>query len=433
MSLVLTVAGSDPVGGAGIQADIKAISSMDVHACSVITAVTSQNTCKVTAIRPLDRADVMSQLDAVLSDVHVDAIKTGMLYSKEIARTVGERLRDVGSPLVVDPVLVAGVGDELYSGDLLEAIRSEIFPLATVITPNRGEAELLIGRKIGAGDDLGEVCRELAAMGPEAVILKGGHFDGDDATDLLFRDDEMMEVSMPRIDRKVHGGGCTLSSFIACGLAKGKDVKHSLLEAKRRIHDSIALSYPIGQGMFVINPMATIQKESNRYTALGQLERAAWELVSGSSRFHLERKASFLFALPNPQGYDEVCEVGVLPGGFERGKVGRSGASYGSGGPVTRRLLSMNRVDTRTLSALQITVSPEFRAGPFAGELDPMTSDHSQGSMLKGHDWGDMVRAVVISKKVPDLVLVESDGERSVMFLGKDPQDVLGKVRKVFF
>ncbi len=193
----MTVAGSDPIGGAGVQADIKAISSMDLHGCSVITAATSQNTRAVSAIHPFSQKEVASQLDCVLEDAKISAVKTGMLYSREIAETVCSRLCRVDVPIVVDPVLVAGVGDSLYSKELLAAFREVVFPIATVITPNRGEAELLLGRRISKPKDLTRACKDLAAMGPKAVVLKGGHFDGDMATDLLYHDGKFTEFSMP--------------------------------------------------------------------------------------------------------------------------------------------------------------------------------------------------------------------------------------------
>jgi hydroxymethylpyrimidine/phosphomethylpyrimidine kinase len=405
---------------------------MDVHGCSVITAVTSQNTCKVTAIHPLDEDDVISQLDAVLSDVRVDAVKIGMLYSKEIARTVCEGLKGLGSPLVVDPVLVAGVGDHLYSEDLLDTLRHDIFPMATVITPNRGEAELLVGRKINMDDDLEEVCRELAAMGPESVILKGGHFDGRDVKDLLFKEDEMIEVSMPRLDRKVHGGGCTFSAFLACGLARGKDVKRSLLDAKRRIHDSIALSYPVGQGMFVINPMATMQKESMRYSVLVQLEQAARDFIEVPSLLCLESESSFLFALPNPQDYDEVCEVVVRHDDLKARPDNRTGASFGSGTHAAKRLLSINRMDMRTLSILETTMPNEMRMGSTVSELDIMTLDSNENTRKKIGMGEDVTSMLMSMKRLPDLVLADREGKTTVMVLGEDPSDVLRKVSLAF-
>jgi predicted fused transcriptional regulator/phosphomethylpyrimidine kinase len=243
--------------------------------------------------------------------------------------------------------------------------------------------------------------------------------------------DEMIEVSMPRLDRKVHGGGCTFSSFIACGLARGKDVKRSLLEAKRRIHDSIALSYPIGQGMFVINPMATRQKESMRYSVLVQLEQAA-RVLGGSSLPCPESNVSFLYALPNPQDYDEVCEVGVLNDDLMARPEDRTGASFGSGSDAAKRLLSINRMDMRTLSILETTMPSEMRMGSTENELYILTLDRNESNRMKTGMGEDLTRMLMSMKRLPDLLLADWEGKKTVMVLGEDPSDVLRKVGLAF-
>ncbi|MCE5296210.1 MAG: bifunctional hydroxymethylpyrimidine kinase/phosphomethylpyrimidine kinase, partial [Euryarchaeota archaeon] len=264
MRTVLTIAGSDSIGGAGVQADIKAIASLDLHGASVLTAITAQNTMRVAKIVPLETKDILAQIDAVLEDAKISAVKTGMLYSGDIARTVAKRLRGEGLPLVVDPVMVAGVGDELFSKGLLEAMRKDLFPMATVVTPNRHEAEKLASMTIDGLESTREACMAISDLGPGSVLIKGGHFEGDDVVDVLYHEGRTIEFAAPRSPNKVHGAGCTLASYIAGNISKGMDIRKAVLDAKRRITDAIALSYRIGGGMNAINPMASKQKDALR-------------------------------------------------------------------------------------------------------------------------------------------------------------------------
>jgi hydroxymethylpyrimidine kinase / phosphomethylpyrimidine kinase / thiamine-phosphate diphosphorylase len=424
MRVVMTVAGSDPIGGAGVQADIKAISSMDLHGCSVITAATSQNTMSVSAIYPFSEREVKSQLDSVLNDVRISAVKTGMLYSREIAVTVCDRLGGVDVPIVVDPVLVAGVGDSLYSKDLLAAFREVVFPIATVITPNRGEAELLLGRKILKEADLAKACRDLASMGPEAVVLKGGHFEGDMATDLLYHNGVVTEFSMPRLDRQVHGGGCTFASFLACGLANEWGLKRSLLEAKRRVHDSIALAYPIGKGISIVNPTATRQKEAMRSDLLSDLDRSVRHLTAGILPAGRWGRASFCHALPNPQGH---YEVGMALIHLKRGRMRATSATFGAGGSVPDTLLKLNSIDEHILSALELIVETGAWNVPSEEELDVLyigPDAEGRGTFMK-----ELARSTDALGKAPDLAISEGDEWLSLIFFGNDPRDILVKVR----
>jgi len=200
MLTALTIAGSDSIGGAGLQADLKAFGSVGVHGTSVVTCITSQNTLGVKDILPLPIETIRSQMEAVLEDVEVGAIKTGMLYSAEIVGTVCETLEGTEIPLVVDPVMVAGVGDSLHSPDLVEAMISRLIPMSRLITPNVPEAESLTGINISTGEDIERACLSIADMGAEAVLLKGGHLDTLEAEDILLLDGEFYTFSSPRVD-----------------------------------------------------------------------------------------------------------------------------------------------------------------------------------------------------------------------------------------
>ncbi len=249
---VLTIAGSDSGGGAGVQADLKAMLALGVHGMSAVTAVTAQNSVGVHGVWDLPVDAVRAQVRAVLDDIGVDAVKTGMLSSPELVRAVADELRGLdglGTPLVVDPVAVSKHGDVLLAGEAVAVVRELLLPLATVITPNTDEARLLTGMEVSSTDDLPKVAAELLAMGPQWVLVKGGHLPGD-AVDLLTDGESSHWLTGARYDnRHTHGTGCTLASAIAAGLASGLKVPAAAQLAKDYVTGAIAAGFPLGRGI----------------------------------------------------------------------------------------------------------------------------------------------------------------------------------------
>ena len=251
---VLTIAGSDSGGGAGIQADLKTFSAIGCYGMSVITALTAQNTQGVNAIHAVPPAFAVEQIEAVLSDIGADAIKIGMLYSAELIEAVAQALKKQGSQkIVLDPVMVAQSGDKLLQDDAIEAIKENLMPLADVVTPNIPEASVLTGRSLNRREDIESAAETLAKYGSRSILIKGGHGDERKSTDLLFLAGENRFVSLEadRIEtRNNHGTGCTLSSAIASYMAKGNDVEKSVQMAKEFMNHAIAAgaAYRIGHG-----------------------------------------------------------------------------------------------------------------------------------------------------------------------------------------
>ncbi len=249
-AIALTIAGSDSSGGAGIQADLKTFSAFGVYGASVITALTAQNTRGVTAIEPVAPAFVVAQLEAVLGDLQVGAIKTGMLANAAIVEAVARALRGIGQPLVVDPVMVATSGDSLLSADAVEAVRRELLPIATLLTPNRPEAARLLGTREAASDvEAVAQAEALQALGSAAVLLKGGHDTGEMAADILCDDSGIHRFERPRIDTlHTHGTGCTLSAAIAALLAQGCALVESVERAKSYVWHALREGRTLGIG-----------------------------------------------------------------------------------------------------------------------------------------------------------------------------------------
>ncbi|MCI0688395.1 MAG: bifunctional hydroxymethylpyrimidine kinase/phosphomethylpyrimidine kinase [Sporichthyaceae bacterium] len=250
---VLTVAGSDSGGGAGIQADLKTMLAFGVHGMSVLTAVTAQNSVGVQGYWELPAEAVRAQYASVVGDIGVQAVKTGMLASTVLVKTVAELLGPAvraGTPVVVDPVCVSKHGDPLLEPEALSRLVERLLPLATVVTPNLSEVRALTGVEVAGPDDLPKAARAVFALGPRWVLVKGGHLAGA-ATDLLYDGSEEHLLTGPRHDsRHTHGTGCTLASAIASGLARDpQDVVGAVRAAKDYVTGAVAAGFPLGAGI----------------------------------------------------------------------------------------------------------------------------------------------------------------------------------------
>ncbi|MEU6090251.1 bifunctional hydroxymethylpyrimidine kinase/phosphomethylpyrimidine kinase [Streptomyces sp. NPDC047085] len=247
---VLTVAGSDSGGGAGIQADLKTMLALGVHGMSVITAVTAQNSLGVQGAWELPVAAVRAQYRSVVDDIGVQAVKTGMLASAELVEAVAELISGTDAPAVVDPVGVSKHGDPLLAASALDSVRTKLLPAATVATPNLDEVAQLTGVHVASEDDLRRAAAAVLEYGPRWVLIKGGHLAGDQAVDLLTDGSEEHVLRAPRHDnRHTHGTGCTLASAIASGLAKGLPVPQAVAEAKEYVTGAIAAGFALGAGI----------------------------------------------------------------------------------------------------------------------------------------------------------------------------------------
>lgn len=250
MKKVLTIAGSDSSGGAGIQADLKTFSAHGVFGMSVITAVTAQNTQGVFAVQDISPDMIASQLDAIFTDIEVDAVKIGMVSQIETIKVIAEKLRQYNPKhIVVDPVMVSKSGYDLLSPDAKETLIKELIPLATVVTPNLPEAEVITGNKISTLEEMKAAAVEIYTMGAKAVLVKGGHLE-DDATDLSFDGTHFTYFRGSRIQsNNTHGTGCTLSSAITSNLANEDELVDAIRQAKNYITTAIKHSFSIGKGV----------------------------------------------------------------------------------------------------------------------------------------------------------------------------------------
>ncbi|WP_397536496.1 bifunctional hydroxymethylpyrimidine kinase/phosphomethylpyrimidine kinase [Rummeliibacillus pycnus] len=250
MNIVMTIAGSDSGGGAGIQADLKTFQELGVFGTSAITALTAQNTLGVEGIFPSSAEFVQQQIEVVMRDLPVKAAKTGMLFSAEIIEGVAQSLKDKDIRLVVDPVMIAKGGASLLQLEAIKALKSSLLPLATVLTPNIPEAEVISGNTIRTAADIEKAAKIILNMGVVSVVMKGGHLEGEEAIDTVyFQDGTSFSMQTKRIDTKqTHGTGCTFSSAITAFLGQGYDLRNAIIEAKKFVQLAIQNPLNIGHG-----------------------------------------------------------------------------------------------------------------------------------------------------------------------------------------
>lgn len=266
---VLTIAGTDSGGGAGVAADLRAMAACGVHGCVAVTAVTVQNTLGVTGVHVLPPETVAAQIESVALDIGLGAAKTGMLAGRATIEAVVAACDRVGigadgpTPFVVDPVAASMHGDPLLADDALDAFRSLLFPRATLVTPNLDEVRLLVGVDVHDRAGQYEAAKVLHALGPRYVLVKGGHLveDADRCVDLLYDGHTFVELPGPRFDTgDTHGGGDNMASAVACGLARGLAVPEAVGLAKRYIVEAVRNSYPLGAGHGPVSPLWTVRR-----------------------------------------------------------------------------------------------------------------------------------------------------------------------------
>ncbi len=250
MKKVLTVAGSDSGGGAGIQADLKTFAALRVYGTSAVTAVTAQNTSKVAGVHILPAEFVSAQIEAIVEDIGVDALKTGMLPNPGIIRAVANAIRKFDlKPLVIDPVMVAQSGDALIEKEAINALLQDLLPLAAIVTPNLDEAAILAGRKVNSLNDMKSAAKVIHTYGSDWVLVKGGHMAGSTVTDLLYNGKEFYNFSSPRMQvTNTHGSGCTYAAAITAMLSMIATMPEAVKQARAYLLNTLEEGLAIGKG-----------------------------------------------------------------------------------------------------------------------------------------------------------------------------------------
>lgn len=440
MKRILTIAGSDSGGGAGIQADLKAITLLGGYGMSVLTALTAQNTVGVQAIHEVPASFVETQIDSVLSDIGADAIKTGMLANGEIIEVVSKKIEQYDvQKVVVDPVMVSKSGAPLLRKDAQDALIKRLIPFALVVTPNLWEASVLAGFRVNSMEGMRKAAHRIHELGAKHVVVKGGHLKGM-AIDLLYDGEKFDEMKGPRIETKhTHGTGCTFASAIATLLARGDAVPEAVRKAKTFITMAIQSSLNLGKGTGPTNPAAYVLREMERYRVIQALKKAV-EVLRGKKMGHLipEVSSNLGYALPHAEGIEDVAAFSGRIVRWKDSIATHSDPEFGASKHIANIILTVMKFDPEYCSAMNIRYSKEnivqlrekgFLVGHFDRRLEPKRVKEKEGSSL---EWGvgEVLRKW---KQVPDFIYDQGDvgKEPMIRVLGRDPQEVVNKILKL--
>ncbi len=434
MTVALTIAGSDPSSGAGIQADLKTFAMLGVYGTSAITTVTAQNTRRITRITALAPSTVRAQIDAVLGDMKVGAVKIGMVYSREIVNVVARTLEDVRIPIVLDPVFRAGTGAFLLRDDAYRPFVKKLIPLATVITPNRMEAERLAGMRIRDLRDARNAVRRIAELGAEGVVVKGGHMSGRQSTDILYHKGLFFKFAESRLAvSRMHGAGGIFSAALAAGLAKDRNVVDATELANSFTRKAIMKAGKIGRGLPV--PLHGPIHPKNRLPASLQDAVEALQAVHNLGMIIPESQSNFVVA---KLGARSVRDVAGVRGRIVKldGEARQADAvDFGASKHVASAVLAMMAHDKTIRSAMNIRYSDKLvrvcrelglRVSSYDRRSEPKNIKEKEGASVR---WG-IEQAVKKAGGTPDVVYHLGDWGKEPMILvfGRDPQEVAGRV-----
>ncbi|MEA3324290.1 MAG: bifunctional hydroxymethylpyrimidine kinase/phosphomethylpyrimidine kinase [Euryarchaeota archaeon] len=438
MQCILTIAGSDSGGGAGIEADLKTFAALGMHGACAITSVTAQNTLGVERVYDLPKDVIVDQIRAVTSDIRVDYVKIGMLSSERIVHTVAEEIE--GIPFVLDPVMAAEAGGSLLADDALDALVSVLIPLASVVTPNVYEASAITGIRIGGIEDARRAAAAIATLGCRAAVITGGHLDGADmlceSSDGKIESPRLIRGAGGLIEGGTHGAGCTYSAALASYLAKGLSVSDACTAAKVFVEEAIANSSGIGRGVAPVNQTWKIIRDAARYRAIADVIDAVKAIESSRSFASLipEVGCNIGSAIPAAQSVGDVVAVRgriVTIGGGRARAVGC--AEFGASSHIARLILAVMQFDPMIRSAMNIRYSKDIiSACEECGYTMASFDRKDEPPHHKTMDWG-AAYAIREAGSVPQ-VIWDAGGvgkEAMVRILGGSAVEVAGLAIRV--
>lgn len=436
MKTVLSIAGSDPSSGAGIQQDLKVVTLLGAYGLTVITALTVQSTTGVQEVQPVAPELVGAQLEALVKDIKIDAVKVGMLGTAGNVKVVAAHLRRVVAPVVVDPVLVASHGTALLEEEGVEVLKEELLPLTTLLTPNLAEAGRLTGREVTTLADMEAVARELVLFGPKFVLVKGGHLAGE-PVDVLCDGRTCYQLPGERWPGPhTHGTGCALAAALAARLAQGQALPEAVNQARELVAEAIRWGLPLGQGRGPVNPFAAFARDLERYQVLQSLAAAARRLEQGGvANLIPEVQSNLGYATVYPRGPEDVA---AFPGRILRTPEGLMiprGPAFGASQHIAAVILTAGRIFPELRAAMNIRFFEDVeRLGPllhlkvagFDRNQEPPEVKAWEGGTLA---WG-VASVLQAGEPPPDLIYDRGDWGKEPMIrvLGTDPMNVAAKV-----
>lgn len=431
---VLSIAGSDPSSGAGIQGDIKTFDALRVHGLSVVTAITSQNTSKFFDVEPVSPSLVKSQIRSILEDFRIDAIKIGMVYDKQTVKAIHSELEKIKIPIILDPIFKSTTGGVLQTESAFSDFKKFLIPLCYIITPNVIEAQRISSIEIKSLKGMRDAAGKIQKMGAENVIIKGGHFlRGTKVTDILLEGKKFNIFSHERIKSESHGGGCTFSAALCANIAKGKKLSDAVDSARLFTVESIRNAEKIGKGLTMVKPIKNDEIENN-------LSHIISEFCSIESIYEYipECQTNFVYSKLNPRTLKDVI-------GLE-GRIVKTGKSvtvagslkYGGSKHVASALLEMSRKFSSIRSSLNLkyddkiirkAISKGFKVSSYDRNKEPLEIREKEGSTIS---WG--IKAAITNLKTPPDIVFHKGGfgkEAMILIFGKNPTDVLRKTLKI--
>ena len=431
VKIALTIAGSDSIGGAGVQADLKAFASLGVHGCSAITCLTAQNTTGIRRVEAIGSDLVREQILAVLEDMRPGAVKTGAVYTSENVRTVAEILSGREVPLIIDPVLVSTTGAKLAEEDFALSLKRHLIPLCALVTPNSSEAERLTGIRVFDAEQAAKSAEQLLSMGASGVLIKG-IVEGDKVTDFLhMADGTVRELSSNVLQGEFHGTGCILSALIAGHIALGDDVCTAVANARGAVFLAMQRGAQLGKGIKIIDPLGGIMIEAGKSGILESLY-AQKDVLEKDLPVELipEVGSNLAFSLCSPGSEQEIA-------GYT-GRIVRDGRKakvvgcprFGASKHVARIILAASKHDSAIRSAMNIKYNERnLGACKKAGLRMSSFSREEEPEGVSTMDWGTGA-AIKKAGYVPDAIWDEGGHgkEPMIRILGRNPEDVLRKV-----
>ena len=421
---ILSIGGSDPSSGAGIQSDIKTFSNHDVYGFTVVTAITSQNTRKVTSIEPVSAKSLMAQIDSILSDFHIDAIKIGMVYNSQIIKVIHSKLRNIKVPIVIDPIIKSTTGAILLKKNALRDYKKMMIPLADVITPNEYEAKVLSGIP-----NTNKSAKKIQSMGAKCVIITGATSSNGKISDFVLEESREYVISGKKIPIRNHGSGCNYSASIAVSLAKGNTMHNAVKTAKDYVYQSIRNSKNIGKGVNIThknisNGMRELSDSINHFKQIKNIYKVIPECQS-----------NFVFAKKNPKNITDVLGISgrLVKSGKEVVTAGE--IVYGGSQHVGTAVIQVNKKFPEVRSGINIKYDPKiiakakkskFTVLSYDRSKEPKKSKQKENSSIS---WGI---SNTLNAKSPDIIYHKGDvgKEPMILIFGNNPDDVIRKVSK---
>jgi hydroxymethylpyrimidine kinase / phosphomethylpyrimidine kinase / thiamine-phosphate diphosphorylase len=442
LKIALSIAGSDSGAGAGIQADLKVFSALDVYGCTAITAITAQNTKQVAEIFEISPSMVEQQIRSVMMDMRPNAIKIGMVYSSPIIDAVYHSLKKTTSkvPIVLDPILAAGTGARLLRTEAYKSFVSKLIPLSTLITPNRMEAEELADIVIKTENDVIEAARKINKLGVKNVLVKGGHFGSEHVIDLLLNSKgDIMKFTNPRLKiKEIHGSGCNFSSAVTAYLAEGMALAEACKMANEYVHTAIRNAVKVGRGLPIANPLSIIYRDANRYHILEELQHAAEQvsMLDGFYKLIPETQTNFAYALLNAA---EVSDVAAVRGRIIKIENTAAPASYikfGVSTHVASAVLAYMNINPDFRSAINIRFDEMivdvckslFSVASYDRSKEPKKIKRKEGSTVA---WG--ILAALSKNPLAEVIYHTGDvgKEPMITLFGRNPREVVNKIKAI--